>query len=324
MKRIFLIGTALLLMVLPLAGCGVAQEDLDDAIAERDAAEAQVSSLQSKVSAAESDLTAAESDLAAAESALATSESAKAAAESAKASADSAKATAVSAKAAAESDLAAAESDLAAAEAEIADLEAEIAALEAAAEEEVVEEEEEVVEEEEEVVEEEEEVVEEEEEAPAVTEVETSFEAAEYVNEDPAFSVKYPIDWTEEAGVSAFDLKVDAGEVYRAGIGAYGLPQVGIFVIDVADAATLEEAIIFATGDADMEIASSADATTADGTACTEALVYWILGSFPVDSWILVAQTDSQWIIVMASTVTMYFPIDEALAWEISRSLLLQ
>jgi len=76
MKRGFLIGTALLLMVLPLAGCGVAQEELDDAIAERDAAEAQVASLESKLSAAESDLAAAESDLAAAASDLAAAESA--------------------------------------------------------------------------------------------------------------------------------------------------------------------------------------------------------------------------------------------------------
>ena len=312
-KKIILIGTALLLVVPLLSACGVPQEDLDDAIAERDAAQAQVTSLQSDLAAAESALAAAESDLAAAESA-------KDSAESAKASAESAKAAAESAKAAAESDLAAAEAEVAALEAQIADLEAQIAA--AKEEEEAAEEEEEEAAEEEE----EEAAEEEEEEAAGGGEcvVEPSFAATEYVNADPAFSIMHPDSWSEEAGVAAFDLMVDNGEVYRAGIGAYGLPQVGVFVIPVADAPTMEDAIIFATGDVDMEIDSSADGTTADGTAATEALVYWIIGSFPVDSYMSVVQTGDNWIIVSAQTVTMYFPIDEATAWEIVRTLCLQ
>ena len=329
-KKIILIGTALLLVVPLLSACGVPQEDLDDAIAERDAAQAQVTSLQSDLAAAESALAAAESDLAAAESAKDSAESAKAAAESA--------------KAAAESDLAAAEAEVADLEAQIADLEAQIAAAEE--EEEVVEEEEEeevAEEEEEEAAEEEEEAADEEEEEAAEEEeeeaaeeeeeeaagggecvVEPSFAATEYVNADPAFSIMHPDSWSEEAGIAAFDLMVDNGEVYRAGIGAYGLPQVGVFVIPVADAPTMEDAIIFATGDVDMEIDSSADGTTADGTATTEALVYWIIGSFPVDSYMSVVQTGDNWIIVSAQTVTMYFPIDEATAWEIVRTLCLQ
>ena len=319
-KKIILIGTALLLVVPLLSACGVPQEDLDDAIAERDAAQAQVTSLQSDLAAAESALAAAESDLAAAESAKDSAESAKASAESAKAAAESAKAAAESAKAAAESDLAAAEAEVADLEAQIADLEAQIAAAE--------EEEEAADEEEEEAAEEEEEEAAEEEEEEAAgggeCVVEPSFAATEYVNADPAFSIMHPDSWSEEAGIAAFDLMVDNGEVYRAGIGAYGLPQVGVFVIPVADAPTMEDAIIFATGDVDMEIDSSADGTTADVTATTEALVYWIIGSFPVDSYMSVVQTGDNWIIVSAQTVTMYFPIDEATAWEIVRTLCLQ
>ena len=316
MKRIFLIGTALLLMVLPLAGCGVAQEDLDDAIAERDAAQAEVSSLQSTLSTAESDLAAAASDLAAAESALATAESAKAAAESAKASADSAKATATSAKAAAESDLAAAETEIAALEAQIADLEAQIAALEAPAEEEVVEEEEEVVEEEEEVVEEEEEVVEEEEEEVAA--VELSFEAATYTNDAPGFSVQYPAGW-EVQELTEDDTA--GGVVFSAGTGGYVLPRIMVWVIDAAEAATWEEALLAATGDADQEIDSSATTTTADGTAATEALVYYIGFGYPIDGWFIVAQTGDQWVIACVLTITMYFPIEADLAFEIVHTL---
>ena len=124
MKKKVLIGMALLLVVPLLVSCGVPQEDLDAAVAAKEAAEAQVASLQSQLGAAQSDLDAAESDLAAAEGELATVESDVAAAQSAKATAESA---------------------LAAAEAEIADLEAQIAELEVAEEEE-----EEVAEEEEE------------------------------------------------------------------------------------------------------------------------------------------------------------------------------
>ena len=125
MKRKVLIGMALLLVVPLLASCGgVAQEDLDAAVAAKEAAEAQVASLQSQLGAAQSDLDAAESDLAAAESDLATAQGDLSSAQSAKATAQSA---------------------LAAAETEIADLEAQIAELEVAEEEE-----EEVAEEEEE------------------------------------------------------------------------------------------------------------------------------------------------------------------------------
>jgi len=307
MKRIFLIGTALLLMVLPLAGCGVAQEDLDDAIAERDAAQAQVTSLQSDLAAAESDLAAAESDLAAAESALA-------AAESAKASADSAKATAVSAKAAAESDLAAAEAEIATLEAQIADLEAEVAALEAAAVE-VVEEEEEVVEEEEEVVEEEEEV------AGGGECAEPSFAATEYVNADPAFSVKCPDHW-EINELSEESLA--AGTVFSAGSGAYKIPGIAVKVIDVAEAAPWADLLLLVTEDPDLEIVSTTEATTADGTPSYETFAYWISGSYPIDGWVVGAQKDGKWVVVYAFTVTMYFPIDEAEAWEIARTLCFQ
>lgn len=317
MKKIFLIGTALLLMVLPLAGCGVPQEDLDAAEADRDAALAQVSSLQSDISKAKSDLTTAKSDLASTESALADAESDLAAAESAKATAQSGKSTAESAKAAAESDLAAAESALADTEAQIADLEAEVAALEAPAEEEVVEEEV-VEEEEEEVVEEEEEVVEEEEEeAPAVTEVETSFEADEYVNTDPAFSVKYPSGWTVEADMLEFG-------VFSRGAGSYQLPRIIISVIDAAEAATWEEALIIAHEDADQEIESSAAGTTADGTASMEAFVYYIGLGNPIDGWFSVVEKDDKWIVVAVVTLTMYFPQDADQAWEVVRTLLFQ
>ena len=298
MKRAVLVATALLLVVPILSACGVAQEEYDAVVAERDAANAQVSSLQSDLDEAESDLAAAQSTLTKAQSDLAAAQSAKAAAESAKATADSAKAKA--------------QSDLAAAQAQVADLEAQVAELEAAAEEAVVEEE--VVEEEEVVVEEEEEV------APTgVTEVTTTFEAAEYVNAAPSFSVKYPSTWvtTEVTGAPWKE-----GTVFNAGTGPYNLPRVSVWVIDAAAAATVEDAIKVATGDPDAEIASSEATTTADGTTATKALVYYISGTFPIDGWFMCAKKGDKWVIVCAATITMYFPLDEALAWEIGSTLL--
>ena len=304
MKRIILIGTALLLIVLPLAGCGVAQEDLDDAIAERDAAKAQVSSLQSKVSAAESALTTAESDLSAAESALAASESAKAAAESAKASADSAKATAVSAKAAAES-------DLAAAEAEIADLEAQVATLEAAAvevvEEEVVEEE--VVEEE--VVEEE--VVEE------VAEVELTFEATTYTNEEYGFSVRYPAHWVAAEEISEEDAA--AGLVFSAAASA-SVPSFRVTVGDYEEGQTLAGIIIDITGDADSTLEADYGEVTLPGGITAQAIwVAWIGMGYPLDSYIIGVVKDGKWFIVNVFTCFLLIPYDEASQGEIAQTI---
>jgi chemotaxis protein histidine kinase CheA len=339
MKRTVLIATALLLMLLPLAGCGVPQEDLDAAEADRDAALSQVAALESKLAAAESAKAAAESALADAESALAAAESDLAAAKSTLASAKSAQASAESAKAAAESDLADAESALADAEAEVAaleaqvaELEAEVAALEAAAveeeevveeEEEVVEEEEEVVEEEEEVVEEEEEVVEEEEEEAAAVECPAvSFAAATYTNDEYSFSVSYPDYWVPAEEIS--EEAAAEGLLFSAGTGAYNLPGIAVKVLDVADYATFEDLLTYLTEDPDMEIASSEETTTADGTAATQALVYYISGTYPIDGYFAAAQKDGKWFAVYVYTITMYFPIDEALAFEIVGSLCLQ
>ena len=304
MKKIILIGTALSLLVVPfLSACGVPQEDLDTAIAERDAAQAQVASLQSDLATAESDLAAAESDLAAAQSALATAQSAKAAAESAKATA--------------QSSLATAQSQLAAAQAEIADLEGQIALLEEqlAAAEEVVEEEEEVVEEEEEVVEEEEEVTEE-------VEVTTSFEAATYTNADLGLTVKYPATYTDKSAEISEE-SAAKGQTFYAGTGPYSLPRVVVYIVDTANAATWDDLLLYITGDQDLDIASSAESTLANGRSSYEALVYFIGLGYPIDGWFVGAQKGGKWVVYTVWTITMYFPIDEALAWEIVRTMTL-
>lgn len=69
-RREVLIGTALLLVVPLLFGCGIPQEDYEATVAEKDAAQSQVASLQSDLAAAQSDLEVAESATASAENQL--------------------------------------------------------------------------------------------------------------------------------------------------------------------------------------------------------------------------------------------------------------
>ena len=74
-KRWFLVGVMLLLVPLLVVGCGVAQEDYDAVLAERDAAQAQVASLQSDMSETQSQIETLESDLADAQAQLTTVQS---------------------------------------------------------------------------------------------------------------------------------------------------------------------------------------------------------------------------------------------------------
>ena len=68
-KKCVLVGVILSTFLL-VVGCGIAQEDYDTVVAERDATQAQITSLQSDLSQAQSDLTTAEDNLAETESDL--------------------------------------------------------------------------------------------------------------------------------------------------------------------------------------------------------------------------------------------------------------
>lgn len=159
MKKKILIGTAFLMVMLLLTGCGgVSQEEYDDAVADKSAAEAQVTSLQSQLSTAQSDLAAAESAQAAAEADLATAKNSLLTAQG-----DLSDALA---------DVTSLEAQVTALEAEVASLEAQVAALEAGGggEEEEEEEEEET----------------------------GGFTGTTYTNSEYGFSVTYPSTWEEK------------------------------------------------------------------------------------------------------------------------------
>lgn len=73
MKRIVLVGIALLLVITIITGCngGISQADYDAAVAERDAAQAQAAALQDQIDTAQDDITAAQNALAAANATIA-------------------------------------------------------------------------------------------------------------------------------------------------------------------------------------------------------------------------------------------------------------
>lgn len=163
-----------------------------------------------------------------------------------------------------------------------------------------------------------------------VIQVEASFEAATYINEEYGFSVKYPSRWTEGAVASSgFPPSQEQGAVFAAGTGSFGVPRITVCVKDTAEAATWEEAIVAATPDPDMHIILSVDGTTVDGTFAHEARVRYTYytsdsrysrTSYETNGWTICAQTDGKWVIVMVLTAGGY-PVGTDLAWEIVRTL---
>ena len=176
--------------------------------------------------------------------------------------------------------------------------------------------EEEVVTEEEKVVtEEEEEAVPAEEEV--VVEVETSFEAAKYVNADYGFSVKGPSDWiVEELDEEA----LERGIVFQASA-TDSVPGLAVSILDAAEGTTLAEVLPTALDYPDLEIVSTSETTLANGKSATEAVVSFTTEGYPIDGWYLGVLEGDKWIIVGVYTVAQYFPIEEELALEVLHTL---
>jgi thiol-disulfide isomerase/thioredoxin len=128
-KRWFAAGL-MLLVFLPVTGCGVPQEKYDAVVAERDAAQVEVASFQSQLTGAQSDLATAQSDLATAQSYLTTGESDLSETESDLSETESDLADAQAQISSLQSQISSLRSDLAEAEAQVAELEEVITAQE--------------------------------------------------------------------------------------------------------------------------------------------------------------------------------------------------
>ena len=139
-----------------------------------------------------------------------------------------------------------------------------------------------------------------------------TFEAAEYVNTDYGFSVKYPKDWVQQTSTEPSTLLLAAA--------AKRVPAISI---SVQDSATFAEALTatLALAGSDIKIVTERSTTLADGTPATEAVVKWKTQNLGADTFALGVQKDGKWIIVAVTTVSLLAKYDEALFSEIAHTL---
>jgi len=141
---------------------------------------------------------------------------------------------------------------------------------------------------------------------------ELPFEAAEYVNADYDFSIKYPSDWAPR--------EVQEPTVLYAAASAQ-VPVITVSIVETAAFADAVTAALEASG-SDIEIVSKSETTLADGAPATEAKIGWKLDAgFPGDTFVLGVQKDGKWVLVAVTTVSMLVPYDEAQFSEIAHTL---
>ena len=139
-----------------------------------------------------------------------------------------------------------------------------------------------------------------------------TFEAAEYVNTDYGFSVKYPKEWVQQSSEEPTTLFLAAA--------AKRVPAISI---SVQDSATFAEALTatLALAGSDIKIVTERSTTLADGTPATEAVVKWKTQNLGADTFALGLQKDGKWIIVAVTTVSLLAKYNEALFSEIAHTL---
>jgi len=139
-----------------------------------------------------------------------------------------------------------------------------------------------------------------------------SFEAAEYVNADPGFSVKYPKEWLQQPSEEPTTVFYAAAE-----------KRVPALSISVIGGATFAEALTASLSKAgsDIKIATERAATLADGTPASEAVVKWKVQGFGADTFVLGVKKGDKWVIVAITTVSLLAKYDEAKFSEIAHTL---
>jgi hypothetical protein len=139
-----------------------------------------------------------------------------------------------------------------------------------------------------------------------------TFEAAEYVNTEYGFSVKYPKDWAQQTSTEPSTLFLAAA--------AKRVPAISI---SVQDSATFAEALTatLSLAGSNINITTERSATLADGTPATEAVVKWKAQGLSADTFALGVQKDGKWIIVAVTTASLLAKYDEALFSEIVHTL---
>jgi uncharacterized membrane protein len=155
--------------------------------------------------------------------------------------------------------------------------------------------------------------------APAeeeVTQPETaglSFEAAEYVNSEYGFSIKYPADWAQGQPVGA--------QVFTAAASA----KVPVITVSVREAATFTAALkagLEESGGSNITIWPEKQTKLADGTEAMIDKADWtVKAGYPGETFALGVQKGGKWIVATVTTVALLVPYDEAKFSEIANTL---
>jgi uncharacterized membrane protein len=155
--------------------------------------------------------------------------------------------------------------------------------------------------------------------APAeeeVTQPETaglSFEAAEYVNSEYGFSIKYPADWAQGQPVGA--------QVFTAAASA----KVPVITVSVREAATFTDSFkagLEESGGSNISIGPEQQTKLADGTEAMIAKADWtVKAGYPGETFALGVQKDGRWVVAAVTTVALLVPYDEAKFSEIANTL---
>jgi hypothetical protein len=138
-----------------------------------------------------------------------------------------------------------------------------------------------------------------------------SFVAAEYVNTDYGFSVKYPKDWVQQQNTP--------GIVFLASP-AKRVPALSVAIQSEATFADALKANMALNG-SDINITTQRSTTLADGTPAFEAVVKWKTQGLGANTFALGVQKDGNWIIVAITTVSLLAKYDETLFSEIVHTL---
>ena len=139
-----------------------------------------------------------------------------------------------------------------------------------------------------------------------------TFEAAEYVNTDYGFSVKYPKDWVQQTSTEPSTLLLAAA--------AKRVPAISISVQGSPTFAEALTATLMLAG-SDIKIVTERPTTLADGTPASEAVVNWKTQNLGANTFALGVQKDGKWIVVAVTTVSLLAKYNEALFSEIAHTL---
>ncbi|MBC8275267.1 MAG: hypothetical protein H8E40_09905 [Chloroflexi bacterium] len=148
--------------------------------------------------------------------------------------------------------------------------------------------------------------------APPEQRVALSFEAAEYVNTDYGFSVKYLKEWLPQP------IEDQTTVFYVAA--AKRVPALSIYVLDGATFAEAVTAALSSSG-SNIRIVTERATTLADGTPALEAVIKWKTEGFGVDTFALGVKKGEKWVIVAITTMFLQAKFDEAKFSEIAHTL---